>query len=240
MKNNAIKIKNDLKQLTNIFINNNKKLYIVGGYIRDFFINNKLKNSDIDICSNVKSEDVEKYLIGSSYEIIYKNHDYGVLKILSKDGNVFEYTTFRIEKYNYNGGHYPVNIKFTDDINKDILRRDFTCNSIYYDIEENKFIDIYGGLNDIQNRIIKTLRDPCIVFSEDSERILRMIRLVKQFGFSVEKEVLNAALTNIEGIKNLSYSRFKNELNKINILPIGKNKILEEDISVLKKIIKTM
>jgi len=232
-KNSNIPISCELQELATLFYNKQKTIFIVGGYIRDYLVGKNLEKSDIDICSNCKIEEVVEILEGSKFLIKNINHQFGTLKIISENNKIFEYTTFRKEKYDNKGKHYPINVEFIDDIKKDCLRRDFTCNAIYYDILNNKFIDYFYGIEDIKNKTIKTIRSPEIVFSEDSERILRMIRLAIDLNFNIDDKTYQAAKKCILSLKKISKKRFQNELNKIsNIKKLYKQQKLLEDFNI--------
>ena len=77
--------------------------------------------------------------------------------------------------------------EFITDINQDAIRRDFRCNAVYYDILEEEIVDPLNGFGDINNKLIQTTTDPEIVFKDDAERILRMVRFASQLGFEIEK-----------------------------------------------------
>ena len=223
-------------KLAKIFQNNNKKLYVVGGFLREYIINKKVSR-DYDICSNVSIEEISNMLKDTEYKIIYANKKLNVLKIKNED-LILEYARFRKENYDLTGSHFPKNIEFVNTINRDYKRRDFSINAIYYDIIENKFIDPACGIDDINNRIIKSIRNPEDVLKEDSERILRMIRFSIMYDFSIDKGLLKSAKNNSKYLKNLSNERFSREYNKILLLnkdeklkKILKNLNLEDEIN---------
>lgn len=206
----------ELRELGEIFKSKKETLYIVGGYIRNKLIGvSDIENTDIDLCSSVKPLDVEKILKNTNYKVENINNDFGVIKIIGKNGKIYEHATFRKEKYKFAGVHNPSNIEFIKDLETDALRRDFTCNSIYYDIYNDEIYDPLQGLNDIKNKIIRTTREPRLVFNDDSERILRLVRQTCTLGFDIDEETYNSAKNNVFKIKYLSKNRLKSEFEKI-------------------------
>ena len=145
MKNSCnIPILKELQELATLFYNNKKTIYIVGGYIRDFFTGKNLDKADIDVCSECKTEEIIEILKNSEFSVKNINKNFGTLKITTKNNKIFEHATFRKEKYNNIGDHYPITVEFINNIKEDCLRRDFTCNAIYYDIINNKFISFFN------------------------------------------------------------------------------------------------
>ena len=91
--------------------------------------------------------------------------------IIRHGDDILEYTSFRRESYRNDGSHAPQNVSLDATMQEDALRRDFTCNALYYDIRRAQTIDFFGGLNDIKSKILKTTRRAEDVFSEDALRI---------------------------------------------------------------------
>lgn len=207
-------IPEELKELANIFKKNKEKLYIVGGYIRNKILGiPDIYNLDIDVCSSALPEKVMKMLENTEFEANYMNKELGVIEI-QKNLRV-EHATFRKEKYEFSGVHIPNNIEFIKDINQDALRRDFRCNAIYYDILEEEIVDPLDGFKDINDKVIQTTQNPEIVFNDDAERILRMIRFACSLGFEIEEKTLKNAKNNVSKLKLISKTRIREEFSKI-------------------------
>ena len=127
-------------EVLNIFFNNGFEAYIVGGYVRDKLLD--IKTNDIDICTNAKPKDIVKLFdIQSSDET-----QYGAVKIIYKNYN-FDVTTFR-KDIKYEDNRRPIKIKYINDLKKDLLRRDFTVNTLCIDKDEN-VIDVLNVKEDI-------------------------------------------------------------------------------------------
>ena len=138
-------VSNNLKKLATAL---DGKLYIVGGYVRNAIMG--MASDDIDICSPFLSEEVQERCkeIGLKTKVI--NAKLGTLLVSTNDGENYEYTPFRRENY-IKGNHLPESVEFVDDILVDAKRRDFTCNTIYYNVLSGKIFDPYNGKADIEN-----------------------------------------------------------------------------------------
>lgn len=205
-------ISEELKSLAKLFKKAGEKLYIVGGYVRNELMGvPHVLNTDIDICSAAKPEDVEK-IVGKKFRAEIKDV-YGNVNIYGEQK--YEYTTFRKETYKVAGEHRPESIEYVKTIEEDVKRRDFTVNSIYYDIIEDKYIDVYDGLNDLENGVLKAIETPEYVFNNDALRILRMVRIACSLGLDIDIKTVLYAQNNIEKLKYISKNRIREEVNKI-------------------------
>lgn len=136
--------------------------------------------------------------------------------IIKCENEVFEYTCFRVDSYPQGkGNHKPLKVKFTDDIEIDCTRRDFTVNSLYYDILNDKIIDFLNGKEDLKNKLLKTTRNPELVFSEDALRIMRLVRFAGQLNFSIEENTYQKAKKFTPLLKDISFERIWSELISI-------------------------
>ena len=124
--------------------------YIVGGFVRNRILG--LKCEEEDLCSPLTLDELEKRLANSNFLLKYKNKNFGTCKIVCGNKS-YDYATFR--KETYKKGHCPDEVEFVNSIEDDVKRRDFTANSIYYNLKTQKLIDPLNGINDLQK---KTLR----------------------------------------------------------------------------------
>ena len=208
-------IKNVLKKLES----NGFEAYIVGGYVRDLLVGNI--SYDIDICTNALPKDLHNI-----FPLNNGSNTYGGFNLKIKKYNV-DITTYREEiKYE---NRKPIEIKYINNLVKDLERRDFTINSICMNYH-GKIIDLIGGVDDINNRIIRMIGNIDKKLEEDPLRILRAIRFSAILDFRIEEELSNKLKENVFLIKFLSDIRIKNELNKILISENYKRglKLLEE------------
>ncbi|MBE6157835.1 MAG: CCA tRNA nucleotidyltransferase [Firmicutes bacterium] len=188
------------------FKDNGYKAYIVGGYVRDHILG--IESSDVDITTNATPKEIMELFD----EAFLSSKDYGTVTVVKK-GVRFEITTFRKE-INYKDNRHPDEIKYIDDLYQDLLRRDFTINTICMD-ENGEIIDFLKGRDDLEKRIIRTVGDAKVRFSEDALRILRAIRFATSLDFSLDKDVIESIQLNKELLKNVSYNKRRVELDKI-------------------------
>ena len=204
-----VKVPDCLVQLAQIFAPN-ATLYVVGGAVRNSLLGYEI--NDYDITSKVLAEDAQRLLAESEFEVVACYKRTGTLVI--KKGNFkFEYTTFRQDSYPLSSGvHTPNQCTFTDNMLLDAKRRDFTCNALYYDILKDEIVDVVGGVKDIENKLLKTVREPFQTLSEDALRIMRLVRFHLQLGFEIEKNTLDSAKKYAYQLKDISKERIKEEL----------------------------
>lgn len=183
-------------------------VYIVGGYVRNALLG--LEGGDIDIAGPAVSSALN---LPARYKIDVVNYKLGTA-VIRCGGDSFEYTPFRTEKYDKNGTHTPILSVLTSDLNKDALRRDFTANSVYYDIKNETLIDPVGGVVDIERGILRA-RNPKLIFSSDGLRVLRLVRIAVETGFKIDGETANAAMASAPLLKAIAVERRRDELDKI-------------------------
>ena len=188
-------------------------LYVVGGTCREYLSSMFPLKPDYDICApvlpEVFAEAAEKF--GFAQCAVYKNT--GTVK-LKAEGEDYEFTSFRSDKY-VRGTHTPAKIYFTDDIELDARRRDFTCNAVYYDIKAEEFIDPLGGIEDIKRKALRTVAPAGKVFGEDGLRLMRLARMCGAIGFRPDEECIEGARANCRLISDISAERIYSELREI-------------------------
>ena len=142
-----------------------KPLYAVGGYTRNFLIDKSL-SKDIDLSAPVLVEDLKPLLSQIGFTVLCE-YKHTCTIVFRDDEGRYEFTSFRSEIYDDGGEHTPKKVEFTEDIYLDAIRRDFKCNAVYYDIKNDKFIDLLGGIDDIEKKRLSTVVDANEVFSHD-------------------------------------------------------------------------
>ena len=208
-------LKTALKLLKKIN-DNGYQAYIVGGFVRDYILG--IESSDIDINTNATPKQVKEIFNNSCLP----NEDYGSVTVVEK-GIRFEITTFRKERA-YVDNRRPTEIEYIDDLYQDLLRRDFTINTLCMN-KDGEIIDLLGGRDDIDKKIIRCVGKANIRFEEDALRILRAIRFATILDFSLDEEVKAAIIYCRKLLRNLSYYRKKEELDKIFVCPRAKEGI---------------
>lgn len=199
-----------LKNLAQQFAAAGSKLYIVGGYVRNAVMGDY--RTDIDITANVPPEGLKTVLRGVKVALV--NRALGTC-IITAGNQKYDYTPYRSEVYAEGGAHRPLSVRFTSSMAEDSRRRDFTCNTLYYDILENKILDPYGGVADIKNRVLKAIVSPEHVFTRDGLRILRMVRQAAEMGFEIEPATFDCAKQLVSQLADISPERKTQELEKI-------------------------
>jgi putative nucleotidyltransferase with HDIG domain len=191
------------------------KSYVIGGFVRDFIIN-KGASKDIDIVAVGSGIDlakqVSKNLKGNPKVQIFKT--YGTAMLHYKDIEI-EFVGARKESYNEDSRNPIVEGGTLED---DQNRRDFTINAMALDLSEQSFgelLDPFGGIEDLENKIIKTPLDPDITYSDDPLRMMRAIRFASQLNFKIEQRSLGAISKNKDRIKIITSERIVVELSKI-------------------------
>ena len=192
------------------------KAYLVGGFVRDYILG--IESNDIDITTNATPKDIREIFEDSCLP----GEDYGSVTVERK-GMKFEITTFRKE-IGYVENRRPAEIKYIDSLYQDLMRRDFTINTICMD-SDKRIIDYLSGMIDLKNKIIKTVGIPRERFEEDVLRILRAVRFATILNFRLDPMVIEGIKETRHLLTNLSYSRKKEELDKIFSSPNASNGI---------------
>jgi tRNA nucleotidyltransferase (CCA-adding enzyme) len=199
MKDNALKI---LKKIED----NGYVAYIVGGFVRDYLMGKV--SLDVDICTNATPKELSAIFKGA----IIPSEDYGAVTLIDKKGR-YELTTFRKE-IRYDDYRRPIELEYINNLLDDLKRRDFTVNTLCMN-SKGEILDLLGAKTDLSNRIIKMVGDPKIRLKEDILRILRAIRFATLLNFDISDDIKESIMENAELLKNLSYTRKKEELTKI-------------------------
>ena len=194
--------------------------YVVGGYVRDIFLERPSKDIDVVVVgSGIEvATELKKRLGRRAHLSVFRNFGTAQVKIAhGSDGDMteVEFVGARRESYNRNSRKPIVEDGTLED---DQNRRDFTINAMAICLNKKRFgelVDPFNGLYDLQDRIIATPLDPDITFSDDPLRMMRCVRFATQLKFTIEERTLEALCTNTERLKIVSGERIADELNKI-------------------------
>lgn len=188
--------------------------YVVGGYVRDIFL--ERPSNDIDVVvvgSGIKVADALRRKLGRKAHIsVFKN--FGTAQVKYKDLEV-EFVGARRESYSHDSRKPIVEDGTLED---DQNRRDFTINAMAIQLNKAHFgelVDPFGGIEDLDDGIIRTPLDPDITFSDDPLRMMRCVRFATQLKFFIEDETFEALTRNADRLKIISGERICDELNKI-------------------------
>lgn len=211
--------------------NNGYRAYLVGGCVRDAFLNRQA--NDYDITSSATPKEIVKLF--SEFKTVEVGKEFGTIIIIQDEGGV-EVTTFRQDNI-YKDGRRPSSVTFTDDLRKDLERRDFTINSMAYN-EKEGLIDPFDGLKDLKNKLIKTVGNPIERLSEDYLRILRAVRFACQLDFLIDIETSNACSELSSNLGKISTERIRDELFKILLSDKpSRGFLLMREMGILKQVI---
>lgn len=188
--------------------------YVVGGYVRDLFLERPSKDIDVVVVGSgiAVAEELKRMLGKRAYISVFRN--FGTAQVKCKDIEV-EFVGARKESYN-RGSRKPIVEDGT--LEDDQNRRDFTINALAICLNKNRFgelVDPFDGLADMEDGIIRTPLDPDITFSDDPLRMLRCVRFATQLRFYIEDETFDALTRNAHRIEIISGERISDELNKI-------------------------
>lgn len=180
--------------------------YAVGGCVRDSVLGRE--PDDWDITTSAKPEEVKAIF----RRTVDTGIQHGTVTVLVGEHS-HEVTTYRVDG-EYKDGRHPESVTFTASLEEDLKRRDFTINAMAYD-EEEGLIDLYGGMQDIQRRLIRCVGDPEERFSEDALRMLRAMRFAAQLDFKIDRDTVRAIVDHADALEKISAERICTELLKL-------------------------
>lgn len=232
--------------------------FIVGGCVRDLIL--KIKPSDWDITTNARPEEILKIFSEGRYENTFGTI---IIPIKDEDGILLEeveMTTYRCEQ-GYSDRRHPDEVTYEDCVDKDLERRDFTVNALALSLDkiDEKFqkyvinvdgydiLDFFGGIKDIDKKILRAVGEPSDRFKEDALRMMRLIRFSCQLGFEIEEKTKRAVAKFAGNIKFISSERKRDEIVKIlqtnkasaGFLLLHETKLLQYIIPELEEGVKT-
>lgn len=194
-----------------IMIINNLQLhgyeaYAVGGCVRDSIL--ARRPEDWDITTSARPEEIKKLF----RRTVDTGIEHGTVTVLvGKDA--FEVTTYRIDGA-YEDSRHPKEVRFTNRLEEDLRRRDFTINAMAYN-DEVRLVDVFGGMKDLNHHLIRCVGDARERFSEDALRILRAVRFSAQLDFPIEENTAEAVRELAPTLENISAERIQTELVKL-------------------------
>ncbi len=199
--------------------------FIVGGGVRDI-LSSKEPN-DFDMTTSATPD--EMLSVFRDYKVIETGLKHGTLTVVS-GGNNLEITTYRTDG-EYADNRHPESVSFSRNIADDLSRRDFTVNAMAYS-EARGLIDLFGGQNDLENKIIRCVGEPDKRFNEDGLRIMRALRFAATLGFKIEPETGKSIHKNRELLKNIAVERLLSEFTKL-VCGVSAKEILAEYSDVI-------
>ena len=197
-----------VENLMNILDKNGYNSFVVGGAVRDMIMGKE--PSDYDVNTDALPDDIER--VFKDYRTLNVGKRFGTVVVVQEEGFV-EVTTFRSDG-EYLDGRRPKEVFFSDELREDLSRRDFTINAMAYNSDKG-LIDYFGGVEDIEKKIIRTVGDARERFSEDYLRILRAVRFATQLKFEIEDLTKEGCKLYGKNLLNISGERISSEFFKM-------------------------
>lgn len=196
-----------LKEFMARFHDKGYECYLVGGGVRDLLLGHDIY--DFDFATNARPEQVMSLF----RRVIPTGIKHGTVTVIVKEME-FEVTTYRSDG-NYTDGRRPESVSYSDSLEEDVMRRDFTINGLAYDVLTDEIIDLTDGIADIERKIIRTIGDPLERFGEDGLRTYRACRFASKLGFVIDPPTLNAIGDALGTASKVSAERVRDELMKL-------------------------
>jgi poly(A) polymerase len=191
------------------------ELYLVGGTVRDTLLHGRTGN-DLDFATSARPEDSKRVLERWADDLWLTGARFGTVSA-NKDGWKLEITTFRADAYDGDSRHPEVT--YGDDIAADLARRDFTVNAMAVRVPDYRFVDPFGGLADLQRRVLRTPIDPEISFGDDPLRMIRLARFAAVLDATADDAAFAAATAMADRLDTISRERIRDELDKLIVAP---------------------
>ena len=213
------KIPSYVSRVTETLENAGFEAYLVGGCVRDLIIGRGPK--DWDVTTNANPEQIQALFEKTVYE-----NKFGTVAVVFENENVshetntsinthyiVEVTPYRTES-DYSDNRHPDRVTFSQNIEDDLKRRDFTINAFALD-SKGHIKDIFEGIKDIENKLVRAVGNPEERFQEDALRLLRAVRFSTELGFTIEGDTMAALFANAKFLQNISAERIRDEFVKI-------------------------
>jgi poly(A) polymerase len=199
-------------ELAERFVAGGYQCYLVGGPVRDAFLDRVDADADVDLTTDARPDAIEAIVREWADHVWLQGRRFGTVGA-SKDGQTFEITTFRGEVYRPDSRKPEVS--FSDDLETDLSRRDFTVNAMALALPEPRLVDPFGGAADLAARVLRTPQAPEVSFGDDPLRMLRAARFVAAFGLVPLAEVVTAIEQMHHRLEIVSAERVRDELSRL-------------------------
>ncbi len=211
MQNTYEALPSNVIRIMNALLQSGFAAYIVGGAVRDLLLGKKPQ--DYDIATSANPENIVRIAHKQGWRVVDKlGHNFGVVMVVI-DGQMTEVAAFRGERYGADS-HRPEKVWYTQNIEDDLSRRDFTVNAMAMDMDGN-IIDPFGGRDDLKRKVMRTVGEPYNRFEEDALRMFRVCRFAGQLGFTIDDSTFQAIQPNLSRVAGLSMERVRTELEKM-------------------------
>ena len=202
----------EVRQVSDTLEKGGFEAYLVGGCVRDLVVGRTPK--DWDFTTNAHPDQIQALFLDS-----FCNNDYGTVGIKNSETDdkrlqVIEVTPYRTES-GYSDARRPDTVTFGVTLAEDLARRDFTINAIAYRLATNETVDLYGGIDDIQEKRIKTVGAADARFNEDALRMMRAVRLAAELDFMIDSDTMVGIINNHQQLGRIAIERIAAEFIKL-------------------------
>ncbi|MEJ6348403.1 CCA tRNA nucleotidyltransferase [Holzapfeliella sp. He02] len=187
---------------------NGFEAYFVGGSVRDLLINRPI--NDIDIATSAYPEEIKQ----TFKKTVDTGIEHGTVTVI-ENKQTYEVTTFRTES-DYQDFRRPDKVTFVKSLTEDLKRRDFTINALAMDAN-GEIVDLFGGLDDLNHKVIKAVGNPSERFHEDALRMMRAVRFQSQLDFEIEQHTKEAIIEHHELLSKIAVERVRDEFLKLGL-----------------------
>ena len=204
----------ELAPLGDIFRKANRRLYVVGGTVRDLLLDRAMGEVDFDFTTDARPDETKRFLTGWADAVWTTGERFGTISA-QKNGRTYEITTHRAEAYSPDSR--KPDVEFSNDIATDLSRRDFTINAMALEVTSTvpELVDPYGGAADLISRTLRTPLSPEISFTDDPLRMMRAARFISQLKVTPDDALVAAVRAMASRLEIVSMERIHHELDKL-------------------------
>lgn len=212
------RVLDEVRPLADRFAAAGHRAYLVGGTVRDLLLGRDADEIDFDLTTDASPDDIERLVGGWADAVWTQGKRFGTIGC-KVDGRIFEITTHRAEAYAPDSR--KPDVRFSDDVEADLSRRDFTVNAMALAVtgDDPQLIDPYGGAVDLATKRLRTPLSPEESFSDDPLRMLRAARFIAGYDLQPDEALVAAVVAMHERLEIVSAERIRDELDKLLVVP---------------------
>ena len=208
----------EVQPLVDRFADAGERLYLVGGTVRDLLANEQQGDFDVDFTTTARPDRIKSIIDGWADAVWTQGERFGTIGAIKRE-RTYEITTHRAEAYSADSR--KPDVQFSDDIEADLSRRDFTVNAMALELTADSptLVDPFDGVGDLMQRVLRTPLTPAESFSDDPLRMLRAARFISRFRLQPQPELVQAVRDMADRLSIVSAERVRDELDKLMVCP---------------------